>query len=350
MIEPPYKGMWKLLTDGKVVPFIGAGASINATMKVNGKDEGAGGQLPSGKDLAKILAAEASFPSDKDEDLNDLAKVASYYVTVLGRGLLRQLLSETFGKNYRPGPVHNLLADVPGPLLIVTTNYDDLIEQALDDAQKPYYLAVNFTKEDQPEDGASVYWWEPGADKPKAYDVDNIPESLREIKFRASNTGSGKGGPNAAISPIGDATVVYKMHGTVNRRAELWRSYVITEEDYVNFLTSMMTLQAIPTLFKNQFQRSRFLFLGYGLGDWNLRVMLNNLKSGMYRGKGGETPEVSDKNQNSPSDKSWAIQLKPTDLDTALWEQRDVRIFDMDLDTFASNVQKARMPEADPPA
>ena len=58
-------------------------------------------------------------------------------------------------------------------------------------------------------------------------------------------------------------TVIYKMHGTVDRRSK-WDNYVITEDDYVDFLSRMTGQTAVPALFMKAFRDRHFLFLGYG--------------------------------------------------------------------------------------
>ena len=84
--------------------------------------------------------------------------------------------------------------------------------------------------------------------------------------------------PNKLFIDLDSTTVIYKMHGTVDRVRDDGDSYVITEDDYVDFLSRMTSHNAIPSLFMRHFRRRHFLFMGYGLGDWNVRVVLKNLK------------------------------------------------------------------------
>ena len=62
-------------------------------------------------------------------------------------------------------------------------------------------------------------------------------------------------------------------------------------------------------------RKSHFLFLGYGLRDWNMRVILHRIAG-----------------EQRLTYKSWAIQRAPTDLDQKFWDRRDVDILDVDLD------------------
>ena len=83
--------------------------------------------------------------------------------------------------------------------------------------------------------------------------------------------------PSKLPAELMKRTVIYKMHGTVDRRSK-WDNYVITEDDYVDFLSRMADRTAVPALFLKAFRDRHFLFLGYGLSDWNLRLVLRNLR------------------------------------------------------------------------
>jgi hypothetical protein len=127
------------------------------------------------------------------------------------------------------------------------------------------------------------------------------------------------------------------MHGTVDR-TQKWDSYVITEEDYVDFLSRMTGQTAIPARFMLEFRKRRFLFLGYGLSDWNLRVMLKNLKATMNVG-GAPTAGPPAEETVAEDLRSWAIQYKPSELEQWLWRARKVNIYDVDIETFASKLR-----------
>src|SRR5207249_2256963 len=78
-------------------------------------------------------------------------------------------------------------------------------------------------------------------------------------------------------------TVIYKMHGSISRDAaqaprNFFGNFVITEEDYVAFLSRISSAPpVVPSLLRAQFERCSFLFLGYSLEDWNVRVILDSL-------------------------------------------------------------------------
>jgi hypothetical protein len=133
-------------------------------------------------------------------------------------------------------------------------------------------------------------------------------------------------------------TVIYKMHGTVDRRSK-WDNYVITEDDYVDFLSRMTGQTAVPALFMRAFHDRHFLFLGYGLRDWNLRVVLRNLRGILPR---TADPAAAPRQEESEAVaeeegaalRSWAIQFRPSDLEVELWNARRVKIYNVDINEF----------------
>jgi hypothetical protein len=307
---PPYGEISRLLKRGDVVPFLGAGVNFGMRQPPDAKWKESGCNfLPSGRELSLFLADNSGFPSEEEHDLADLAKVASFYVDTMGRERVRERLHELFDRDFEPCDIHNYLASLPVPILIVTTNYDDLTERAFKKAGKPYDLVVHPT--DRKDVGASVVWWKAGAEQPEA-----IAPNRLNIDLKTTN-------------------VIYKMHGTVDRQSGAWDSYVITEEDYIDFLTRMTGQTAVPAQFMQYFRKRSFLFMGYGLNDWNLRVVLNNLKSVLPAEEEGAPAPQAD--EDLPS---WAIQFRPSDLEKELWSTRHVKIYDVDINEFVRRLRE----------
>ncbi|MCI0400491.1 MAG: SIR2 family protein [Gammaproteobacteria bacterium] len=305
-LPPPYGQIRDQLLRGQVIPFLGAGASFGSRKpketwwRTAPGDDGDIAFLPTASELADFLATKTSFPADESREL---AKVAEYFSAVNGSTPLKQWLQDIFSFKQASGPVHKYLAEVAkkAPLLIVTTNYDDLIEHAFDTAkpQQPYDTVIHVTS---PKAGGEVLWHPYGKTPLEVLGKDLLID----------------------LSKI---TVIYKMHGGMDRSSNPPGQYVITEDDYIDFLTRMTKRAAIPNAFADPFQSRPFLFLGYGLHDWNLRVVLNRI----------------DKEMRRPGEiKSWAIEALSKPLEKKLWEQRNVNVFDgLSLDEF---VDKLRTP------
>jgi hypothetical protein len=68
---------------------------------------------------------------------------------------------------------------------------------------------------------------------------------------------------------------------------------------------------------------SHFLFLGYSLRDWNLRVMLYRLW--------GE--------QQGKEFKSWAVQSDPNPIDQFAWDERGVEILPVGCEDFLDAIE-----------
>ncbi|HEX5736301.1 MAG TPA: SIR2 family protein [Blastocatellia bacterium] len=251
--------------------------------------------LPTAGELACYLAQMTDFPHDEPLDL---AKVAQYYSLVGGRSELYRELHSIFDEDFPLSPLHTYLAQVPVPVLIVTTNYDDLIERAFEEVQRPYDLVIHTT---DPELGDQLLWRPHGTDD-----------------FIEKN-------PNKLDIELDQVTVIYKMHGTVDRRRPSRDQFVITENDYVDFLTRMTKNKAIPAIFAEPFQTRAFLFLGYSLRDWNLRVVLNRIENEMQRKKGI---------------KSWGIQYRPSPLESRFWQDHNVETYGLTIDEFINQLAR----------
>jgi hypothetical protein len=134
------------------------------------------------------------------------------------------------------------------------------------------------------------------------------------------------------------------MHGAIDPTNHRRNSFVITEDDYVSFLSRMTNRTAIPSDFKLRFLNSSFLFLGYGLNDWNFRLMLKRLSDPdefPATTLGKENGDAR-KHQLSGQKWSWAIQKNCTQVDKGIWEMNDVRIFDLDLNEFVEKLQSQK--------
>jgi len=329
MPEPPYLEIADSLREGNVVPFLGAGVNFGTRPTNESWHDPQSAFLPSAAELSGYLAHRASFPSDDVRERGDLAKVASYFVDTVARSTLRTRLHRIFAREYQPTSIHTYLAKIarksdadiekdgkPGtPLLMVTTNYDDLLERAFQRAGRPYDLVIYPT--DSKDIAASVLWWPHG---------DAAPEAVL---------------PNKLCIDLKSTNVIYKMHGSVDPKQRHMDSYVITEEDYIEFLSRMTTQSAVPAQFMRHFRERHFLFLGYGLGDWNFRVLLRNLRNVLPADSEAQADDAStDIDDDRDEVTSWAIQFRPSELEDALWRARKVRIFDKGINEFVEGLLK----------
>jgi len=187
------KNLVEQICKGNCVLFVGAGISM-----------GEGG-LPSGQQLAKELAQRCDYPGD---DLS-LPRVAQYYADTIGKPELLQYVCQRIRETRRkPMETHKLIAALPFKI-IVSTNYDCLIERALEAAGKPFNVIV----------------------------TDKQVSSWDEGKVN-----------------------LLKIHGCVSQ----WESIVITKDDYWEFFERRPN---IANILSAEAARRSLLFVGHGLGD-----------------------------------------------------------------------------------
>jgi len=278
------------LGGGRMVPFLGAGANLCD----RGDEEWklGGSLLPSGSELAGHLVQRAEYPRS---DERNLLRVSEYVAAARGEDELYLYLREVFDAPYRPTSLHELLADVANDLdaagkpqlLVVTTNYDDLAEQALAaDGLEPDIIWYE-AKEDAEAFGHFMHR-APGAEAKQILEPNKytgLPEQLKR-------------------------PAVLKLHGCLDRTSSHDDSYVITEDSYIDYLARGDVGALIPIALRDRIANNSLLFLGYSLADWNLRVVMNRIW-------GARRLKV----------KSWAVQREPSDpdeseIERALWEDR----------------------------
>jgi hypothetical protein len=310
MVDPQdaelhYKLVVKALGEGRLIPFLGAGVNMCGRPEGELWEAGKSSFLPSGSELASYLATDFFF----DEEADDLLRVSQYVSVEVGDDWLFDKLHDVFKGAHQPGPVQRLLACLPNALfrakgaepsyqLILTTNYDNALESAFEACGEPYHL---------------VWYLSQGEHRGKF--MHRLPGGETRLV----------GSPNDYYDvSTDDATVIVKIHGAVDPASAKsdGDSYVITEDHYIDYLshaTDVATL--LPVRIAEKLLDSHFLFLGYSLRDWNLRVILNRIWHGAKLGK-----------------QSWAIQKEPTRLDRKFWERRGVEILPLELEPYVDEL------------
>ncbi len=179
--------------------------------------------------------------------------------------------------------------------LIITTNYDDTLERAFRAAGEEFDL---------------VYYAAEGPAQGKF--VHRSPDGkVRPIEK-----------PNKYLSlSLDERTVILKMYGMIDRAQRERDSYVITEDHYIDYLARKDVAQQVPAKLLEKMSWSHFLFLGYSLRNWNLRVIL-------HRFWGEEQFKY----------KSWAIQRNPTPFDKHFWSTRNVDVLDLQLEDYVEGL------------
>jgi hypothetical protein len=280
------------LRDG-IVFFLGAGASAGARQE---KPHETDACLPGGAELARLIASPKAAPP---RELG-LARIAESVELLEQEAFLYDQLRDIFQLKYEPKGVHRTLASLPEHSRarkekkavypqIFTTNYDRLMERALEEAGVPFVV----------------------------YFYDDSERAFRRLDER------GKPGKPLAVTDVTevstDRATIVKLHGTWLPNDGLDR-YVISESDYIE---SLGMDQVMPLGLKAMWQTRRTVFLGYSLEDWTVRKLLYDLWSG----------PVSKR-------RHWAVQLKPSALDRMFWLKfNDVVLFESDVTDFVVELE-----------
>jgi hypothetical protein len=292
------------LRRGRLTPVLGSGASLF------GRPGPGGGEwkgAPSAEELASRLSKEFHLPSELASSYELLA-VAQWISAMKGGSTpLYEELHDIFDRDLPTTPLHHFLAEVPGrlrekgllgdPPLLVTTNYDDLLEQALDERGEPYDLVVYMA---DGEHHGHFFHQPPGGsltliEEPREY-LDASPE---------------------------ERTVVLKLHGFVNRNDANHDSYVITEDHYIEYLTHADLDELLPASVLTRLLNCHLLFLGYSLRDWNLRAILYQLRE-----------------KAKPND-WWAVRRDFDPVEQKTWAKKNVAMIGMTLEDYLVQLRNA---------
>jgi SIR2-like domain/TIR domain len=306
-----------MLDEGTVVPVLGPGA--NSGDRDRPWHDVDSGCLPDSEELARYIATSLGLRSEPA----DLAHVSQHMAVYKGERDLYRLLRRALTQRNEPCSIHRLLAALPATLspsdsagrfqLIVTTNYDDALERAFADAEEPYDLAVYMAS---------------GTDAGRFV---HVPFDGEPAAVPIANAYGG-----FPINPWGDLerSVIVKIHGAIDgaRGPYTWRdNYVITEDDYIDYLTHSPVESVMPQQILAKLRDSHLLFLGYTMRDWNLRVFL-------HRVFGRRVPN-----------NSWAIQPSPDRLDSRFWMGIGVELLGVPMADYVTELGAHAASLARPP-
>ncbi len=273
-----FEDVVRTILEGRVVPVLGADVA----------------------ELTARLAQRFGYPND--DGTATLPRVAQYVAVMKGSGPLYDELHQLLDTDLPPAAIHRLLASLPAVLrerglpyqLLVTTSYDTALERAFEKAGEAFEI------------------------------VSYLAAGRNRGRFCHIGT-DGKGKlieePNTYATELSldRNTVILKLHGQVERTtAREWESFVVTEDDYIDYLALTEVASAVPVSLAATLRRSHFLFLGYTMADWNLRVILHRLW--------GDQPL---------SYHSWAVQPEPKPLEREFWRRRDVDVVELGFEEYA---------------
>jgi hypothetical protein len=255
-----------------------------------------------GDSLAAELADRFRYPPG---EVPEAPRVSQYVAATRGYGPLYDELSALAASDGRPTPLHRFFASLPPLLrvrgaphqLIVTTAYGSALESAFADAGEEVdvvsYIASGRNR--------GRFWHLP-------------PDGAARV-IELPNT-------YAAELALDRRTVILKVRGGVDPTPEReLESFVVTEDDYIEYLGRADVASGVPVALAATLRRSHFLFLGYSMRDWNLRVVLGRMW--------GETPVRY---------RSWAVHEAPGPAERELWRQVDIDLVAAPLEAYVERL------------
>lgn len=257
-------------------------------------EAGASKSPPSHSDLAAYLASEFRL----GEAGSDLPTVADEVRTTYGRAALDRALRKVLLADYPAASVQRALArllsllharNVAG-LLLVTFNYDDVLERALSDADEPYDVVSYLAAGEHPGDFLHHPW---------------------EGEPIVVSRGNEYVGLPIDEDGVVERTVIVRLLGGVDRAATHYDGCVVSREDELDFATLLIRRASIPMQIADKLSQSHVLFLGLRPQAFAVRFMLNQL---LARGS-----------------RSWAVQPGADQLSRGEWLQKNIEVVDTGL-------------------
>lgn len=268
----------------------------------SGMGVGPGYHLPTGAELADMLARDSGIDFPKPMPLST---VAFYYEFYKSRLVLNEFLKSRLAADEIPvSPATSRLVDLvlrleelgKQPILIITTNYDQHFEKLYQQrSRRPLDVVVYNGGRDANQDGIVLH-------------------NPHRSKFWRP-----------------DGTCLYKMHGCISSPGdEQSRNMVITEDDYINFLSNCLSEDPRKRVAGYVFERlseSPIIFLGYSLSDWNFRVIFKTTAERHLR-------ECYAVQKRDPSDQYWKALVE-------FWGKRSFWILNHTAEEFLADLSAA---------
>jgi len=290
-----YRPILSALQEGRLVPFLGW--NVGRVGRPAGDAWVQGQYLPDMAEAAQELTRHLAGAVD---GIFSLPQVSQYTSLLDGESALYDRLVELYSGDYQPTLLHKLLAEVPRRLarkgypadasrrfVIFSVAFDDLLEQAFAEAGQPCHL---FVYRNRFEDDNGV----------------GRPGHFLHIKPDGSS--------QEVLSPnnyagLGDDSlpVIVKLSGqAVSAEPD---SVMVTEDQYLAYLSGQGGFHSLlPTTLLAKLKKSSFLFFGYSLRPWHLRLLWQRMSNqGRHR-------------QN----RSWAIVDREDAIEREFWRSQEI--------------------------
>lgn len=250
--------------------------------------------------LGARLADRFRYPSGEPADV---ARISQYAAALRGYGPLHDAVREWALAGEEPNQIHRFLASLPPRLrelsvpqqLLVTTSYGRALERAFADAGEAIDVVSYISS--GPDKGRFRHAAPDGSER--VVELPNLYAQELALERRP---------------------VVLRLRGRLGDAGES-RSLVVTEDDHIDFLRRADVTAAVPVALAATLRRSHFLFLGYTVRDWTLRLVLGRIW--------GDEP---------PAYRSWAVHPRPGPAERELWRRVDVDLDEVPLERYVDTL------------
>lgn len=273
----------RLIEDGRLTFFLGS--AIHGSSPMTAKEFY--------EELARIFECEAL----REERF----AVAQYIADRHGRENLYAEIRKLFARApLVPQVTHELFAAwrefkthtgerLPFPM-VITTNYDDVLERRLADAGLPYHLLSY--QADGPHQGLFYH---------------RSPNNGLRIIERPRN-----------IRKFSDAFLVVKLNGGLDRQRRIPESYSTTRLDYWDLAARIP--EVLPAAVQEKLLANPLLFLGHGLAAPDIESL------------------VRFAHRDHPGPRSWAVVLKKNGIE--YWQQCGVEILSKPVNLYVNKLRE----------
>lgn len=324
-IDPPlvkhYQTVMNVLTQGKLVPFLGLDVNLFGRAPVNNwQPDNHMPTLPSYHELVHYLATVSHHPVPFIPALADVSQYTLlHYIKDedKGEGTFYSDLMKIFARADQPtalhqfwariaahnekltGGVEKLANDVTRRFLILSNTYDNLLERAFKQTLDRFHVVSYVAHGDNMGKFRHTVYA-----KTEAGGTEPMPQA--PVIVESATTYGGL---------YDQAAVILKIPGTVGDAAGL--RFAITEDQYLDFFARRELASILPSQVLTKLRNSNHLFLGYNVREWSLRALL-------YRIWDDHKPPLA----------SWSIQEQPTQVEKNYWEACKVRIIERNLTKY----------------
>jgi hypothetical protein len=194
------------------------------------------------------------------------------------------------------------------PMLVVTTWYDNLLEEVFREHGKKFAVVTHVAYDAKEEDLGKV--------------LVQYSDQPDEVRIELSDE---------LRIDLETYWVFYKIQGSFNLfrkglggREEI-DSIVISEEDYVSFVSRVSDQhRTIPALFNLPFQQRMFLFLGCRMNDWNFRTLLH----------------IFWREKRMQKEGGFTVRKEITEFEKKYWESKGIQIIDNTVAEFMDGLAR----------